>query len=61
MQGGLSLVGRLSDSYVLWDLVQKAAALVPVNDVSRLEIARTPHLPAACQSNPVAIRDVYRG
>lgn len=40
VQGGLSLVGRLGDSYVLWDSVQKLAVLVPADDVSRMEIAR---------------------
>jgi hypothetical protein len=46
VQGSLGLVGRLGDSYVLWDPVQKAAVLVPAGDVSRLEIARKPFLPA---------------
>lgn len=46
MQRSLSLAGRLGDSYVLWDPLQNSAALVPVDDVSRLEIARKPVLPA---------------
>lgn len=46
VQGNLGLVGRLGDSYVLWDPVQKAAVLVPVGDVSRLEIAQKPVRPA---------------
>lgn len=45
VQGSLSLVGRLGDSYVLWDMAQKTAVLVPAGDVSRLEIARKPVLP----------------
>ncbi len=45
VQGGLSLVGRLGDSYVLWDPAQKLAILVSVDDVGRLEIARKPVLP----------------
>ncbi|WP_241900280.1 hypothetical protein, partial [Stenotrophomonas maltophilia] len=46
VQGRLGLVGRLGDSYVLWDPVHKAAVLVPVDNVSRLEIAQKPVLPA---------------
>ncbi|MDH2155865.1 hypothetical protein [Stenotrophomonas sp. GD03657] len=46
VQGSLGLVGRLGDSYVLWDPVQKAAVLVPVDDVSSLEIAQKPVRPA---------------
>jgi len=46
VQGRLGLVGRLGDSYVLWDPVQKAAVLVPVDNVSRLEIAQKTVLPA---------------
>ena len=42
VQGNLGLVGRLGDSYVLWDPVQRAAVLVPVDNVSRLEIAQNP-------------------
>lgn len=45
-QGSLSLVGRLGDSYVLWDPSRKAAILVPVSDVSRLVIAQKNVLPA---------------
>ncbi|HGM5957551.1 hypothetical protein D7Y22_03600 [Stenotrophomonas maltophilia] len=45
-QGSLSLVGRLGDSYVLWDPSRKAAILVPVSDVSRLEIVRKAVLPS---------------
>ncbi|TPD99234.1 hypothetical protein FJP65_04205 [Stenotrophomonas maltophilia] len=40
VQGGLSLIGRLGDSYALWDPMRKAAVLVPVGDVGRLEIVR---------------------
>lgn len=39
-KGGLSLVGRLGDSYVLWDPVRKSAILLPVDGVSRLEVVR---------------------
>lgn len=46
VQGSLGLVGRLGDSYVLWDPVQKAAVPVPVDDVSSLEIAQKPVRPA---------------
>ncbi len=46
VQRNLSLVGRLGDSYVLWEPVQKAAVLVPVDNVSRLEIAQKFVLPA---------------
>ncbi|HDS1530308.1 TPA: hypothetical protein QEK88_000125 [Stenotrophomonas maltophilia] len=46
VQGSLSLVGRLGDSYVLWDPAQRTAVLVPTGDVSRLEIAQKPVLPA---------------
>ncbi len=42
VQGGLSLAGRLGDSYVLWDPAKNIAILVPVDDVGRLEIARKP-------------------
>lgn len=45
-QDNLSLVGRLGDSYVLWEPVQKATVLVPVGDVRRLVIAQKPVLPA---------------
>lgn len=40
VQGGLSLIGRLGDSYALWDPARKAAVLVPVGDVGRLEVVR---------------------
>lgn len=46
VQGGLSLVGRLGDSYVLWDRARKLAILVPVDDVAQLEIAPKTMLPA---------------
>lgn len=45
VQGGLSLIGRLGDSYALWDPARKAAVLVPVGDVGRLEIARKGVMP----------------
>ncbi|WP_251267591.1 hypothetical protein, partial [Enterobacter hormaechei] len=38
VQGDLRLIGRLGDSYALWDLARKATVLVPVGDVGRLEI-----------------------
>lgn len=46
VQGSLGLVGRLGDSYVFWEPEQKAAILVPVANVSRLEIQGRPVLPA---------------
>lgn len=46
VQCGLSLVGRLGDSYALWDPARKAAVLVPVGDVGRLEIVRRGVTPA---------------
>lgn len=46
VQGSLGLVGRLGDSYVLWDPSRKAAILVPVSDLSRLEIVRKAVLPS---------------
>ncbi|MET3151680.1 hypothetical protein B9Y72_08790 [Stenotrophomonas maltophilia] len=45
VQGGLSLIGRLGDSYALWDPARKAAVLVPVGDVGRLEIVRKGVMP----------------
>lgn len=45
VQGGLSLIGRLGDSYALWDPMRKAAVLVPVGDIGRLEIARKGVMP----------------
>ncbi len=51
VQGSLGLVGRLGDSYVLWDPVQKLAILVPVDEVRRLEIARKP-VPSAQADQP---------
>ncbi|WMJ69188.1 hypothetical protein [Stenotrophomonas sp. 24(2023)] len=38
--GGVNLVGRLGDSYVLWDPARKTTILVPVADVRKLEIAQ---------------------
>ncbi|WP_303635514.1 hypothetical protein [Stenotrophomonas tuberculopleuritidis] len=46
VQGGLSLVGRLGDSYALWDPAREAAVLVAVGDVGRLEIMRRGVTPA---------------
>jgi hypothetical protein len=46
VQGGLSLVDRLGDSYVLWDPAKNLPILVPVDVVGRLEIARKPVLSA---------------
>jgi len=40
VQDGLTLVGRLGDSYVLWDQVRKIVLLVSADDVESLEIAR---------------------
>lgn len=45
VQGGLNLIGRLGDSYALWDPARKAAVLVPVGDVGRLEIVRKGVMP----------------
>ncbi|MCR8716676.1 hypothetical protein [Stenotrophomonas indicatrix] len=45
VQGGLGLIGRLGDSYALWDPARKAAVLVPVGDVGRLEIVRKGVMP----------------
>ncbi len=45
VQGDLSLIGRLGDSYALWDPVRKATVLVPVGDVGRLEILRKGVIP----------------
>lgn len=45
VQGGLSLIGRLGDSYALWDPARKAAVLVPVGDVGRMEIVRKGVMP----------------
>lgn len=39
-QRDLTLIGRLGDSYVLWNLARRSAVLVPVGDVKRLELAR---------------------
>ncbi|MBO1750049.1 hypothetical protein [Stenotrophomonas indicatrix] len=46
MEGGLSLIGRLGDSYALWDPARKATVLVPVGDVGRMEIVRKGVMPA---------------
>ncbi|HGM5880177.1 MAG: hypothetical protein KH046_02230 [Stenotrophomonas maltophilia] len=51
-QGGVSLVGRLGDSYLLWDPAQKLAVLVPVDDVGRLEIGRKVASPAKAKQSP---------
>ena len=40
LQDGLSLIGRLGDSYALWDRARKVAVLVPAGDVGRMEIGR---------------------
>ncbi|NIJ69935.1 hypothetical protein [Xanthomonas sp. 60] len=40
VQEGVILIGRLGDCYALWDPVRKAAVLLPVSDVQRLDIAR---------------------
>lgn len=45
VRGGLGLVGRLGDSYVLWDPVRKSAILLPVDGVGRLELAQEPAAP----------------
>lgn len=45
VQGDLSLIGRLGDSYALWDPARKATVLVPVGDVGRLEILRKGVIP----------------
>lgn len=46
VQDGLSLIGRLGDSYALWDPARKAIVLVPVGDVGRVEIVRKGVMPA---------------
>jgi hypothetical protein len=46
VRGGLSLIGRLGDSYALWDPARKTAVLVPVVDVGRLEIVRKGVMPS---------------
>jgi len=46
VQSGLSLIGRLGDSYALWDPARKAAVLVRVGDVGRMEIVRKGVMPA---------------
>lgn len=38
--GGLNLIGRLGDSYALWDQAKRTAVLVPVGEVGRMEIVR---------------------
>lgn len=40
LQSGLNLIGRLGDSYALWDQARRAAVLVPVGEVGRMEIIR---------------------
>lgn len=39
-RGGLNLIGRLGDTYALWDPGQKATTLVPAGDVKTIEIKR---------------------
>ncbi len=45
VESELSLIGRLGDSYALWDPARKATVLVPVGDVRRLEIVRKGVIP----------------
>ncbi|MBK0026234.1 hypothetical protein IAE57_08655 [Stenotrophomonas sp. S48] len=52
VQGGFTLVGRLGDSYVLWDPARKSAILLPVDGVSRLESARLPRPPTNSTQTP---------
>jgi hypothetical protein len=40
--GGLSLIGRLGDSYAFWDKARKATLLLPASDLRSLEIGRGP-------------------
>lgn len=37
---GLSLIGRLGDTYAFWDMARKATLLLPASDLKSLEIAR---------------------
>ncbi|WP_079221884.1 hypothetical protein [Stenotrophomonas maltophilia] len=39
-RNGLNLIGRLGDTYALWDPEQKAIRLVPAGDVKAIEISR---------------------
>lgn len=39
-RGDLVLIGRLGDTYALWDHAKKTTALFPASDVTSLEIAR---------------------
>ncbi len=39
-RGDLVLIGRLGDTYALWDHAKKATALFPASDVTSLKIAR---------------------
>jgi hypothetical protein len=39
---GLSLIGRLGDSYAFWDKARKATLLLPASDLRSLEIGRGP-------------------
>lgn len=39
-RSNLVLIGRLGDTYALWDPVEKTAALFPASDVRTLELAR---------------------
>lgn len=41
VQSGLNLIGRLGDSYALWDQARRTTELVPVGEVRGMEIVRT--------------------
>jgi hypothetical protein len=58
---GMALVGRLGDSYALWDSGRKAAALVPVSAVRRLEIIRKAPLRARPPISGMHSRSFIKG
>jgi hypothetical protein len=43
----LNLVGRLGDTYALWDPARKTAVLIPVGDVKKLETTRKRSAPTS--------------
>lgn len=57
---GMTLVGRLGDSYALWDSGRKAAVLVPVSAVTRLEIIRKAALRARPPSSGMHSRSFIK-
>ncbi|KAA9001519.1 hypothetical protein FJU31_06055 [Stenotrophomonas cyclobalanopsidis] len=40
VRGGLKLIGRLGDTYALWDPSRQATTLVPAGDIKTIEIMR---------------------